>query len=135
MAPIDIVAVFNDAGHDLHESICRIVSQVYTYMILTRVEFSFLSCWHYTWLIRRPFKGDCSTLEFSTPFLASLECEGQNVSTMAALSWIQSVAFERTHLDGLRHLCWPTSTQQKLQIDDPGEADEEEGTGEGRSKR
>ena len=48
---------------------------------------------------------------------------------MAALSWIQSIAFEQTHLNGNRHTCVPDSEQwQELQ--DEEEEEEKEGGGQ-----
>ena len=130
MEPVDIVLVFSNCDHKLHSSIRLIISQIFTYMALTRVEFAFLSCWHFTWLIRRPFGGGCNTLQISRPFLASIKCEGDNVSTMAALSWIQSIAFERTHLDGNRHSCVPDSGPWEEQHDEEEEVEEEEAQNE-----
>lgn len=129
--PIDIVYVHCNRNHELHHSVRLIISQLFTYMALTRVEFAFLSCWHFTWLVRRPFGSGCNTLQISVPFLASLKCEGDNISTMAALSWIQSIAFEQTHLNGNRHTCVPDSEQwQELQDEEEEEEEEKEGGGQ-----
>ena len=104
--PMDLLYHFNEHTGQFHASIVEIMSQVFSYMVLTGVEFAFLTCWFYTWLLRRPMN-KCNILQVSRPFLDSDMCMNGSVSTTAALAWLECYAIQRTHQQGHRHVCIP----------------------------
>jgi hypothetical protein len=83
-------------------SVCLMLNQLYTYMVLTGVEFGFLSCFYFTWIAWRPLSSpDC--LHLSGPFKHDTSAASGGVTTMAALSWIQDLAMQRTIGQAIRH--------------------------------
>lgn len=134
--PVDLVAEFakSDEG-GLPASVRNIIYQIFTYMAVTGVEFAWLSCWYSTWLVRRPMER-CDSLQISSPFQHSDEGHGEDISTMAALSWFQAMALDRTLRQGIRHACLPTDTAPGAEagsgglscnsIDNPGDDKDDE---------
>lgn len=104
--PLDLVDLFKDKNSHFHASIDEVMFQVYSYMVLTGVEFGFLSCWFFTWLLRRPMD-KCNILQVSRPFSADDQCMNGAISATAALAWLEHHAIQRTHTEGYRHACIP----------------------------
>lgn len=103
--PIDLIGIYSErAEGPVYKSVGLILSQIFTYMALTGVEFGFISCYSFTWLVRRPIDS-CTILEISRAFWHSDKCTSNTLSTMAALSWLQAMALKRTLGEGKRHAC------------------------------
>ena len=96
--PLDLHQLFR-AGHI---SVRWMLNQLYTYMVSTGVEFGFLSCFYFTWIAWRPLSSpDC--LQLSGPFKHDTSAASGGITTIAALSWIQDLAMERTIGQAIRH--------------------------------
>lgn len=104
-----------------------ILGQVFTYMVVTGVLFSFITCYHSTLLCWRPLN-ECDSLYVSAPIDMSATMEGPSVTAMAALSWLQTQALEQTLQHGLRHRCLNieehlnrmVEVEEENDVDDPG---------------
>ena len=113
--PPDLIPIFtqpeseaSDEGR-MRQSVHRILDQLFTYMVLTGVEFGWLSSFYYTWLAWRPLDNpDC--LRLSRPFLHCTSGVDRGVPAMAALSWLQDEGMTRTHYKGFRHAPPHTAT-------------------------
>ena len=126
--PLDLHKLFMEG----HKSVRRMLNQLYTYMVLTGVEFGFLSCFYFTWIAWRPLSSpDC--LHLSGPFRHDTSAASGGVTTMAALSWIQDLAMERTIGQAIRHAPYvrPAATggirsPETSDVEDDGADDDDE---------
>lgn len=108
-------------------SVCRMLDQLFTYMVLTRVEFGWLSCFYFTWLAWRPLS-DPDCLHLSKPFRHDTSAVSGGVTTMAALSWMQDLAMERTIRQGIRHSPYATPKESDdMGADETNNEDEDAG--------
>lgn len=100
---VDLCSAAGD-GDELAESARHIINQLFTYMVVTGVQFGWLSCYCATWLAWRPLDQP-DHLFLSKPFLHSVDATsapGGAVTKLAALSWLQDVAMS-AWLRGHRH--------------------------------
>lgn len=123
--PLDLIDLFQKeppaAGQNkdprLQRSMRRIMRQLFTYMVVTGVEFGWLRCYFFTWLAWRPLEGSQSHLYLSRPFGhrdVHQPWVRSGVTAMAALSWLQDQAMSRTYGLGLRHPTGPLPVPAEL---------------------
>ena len=95
-SPIDLCKAFEGRmDWRSSQSIRRILSQQFTYMVLTRTEFGMLGCYKCLWLLWRPIDAP-RQLRISRAFLLS-DSGPDKVTIMAAISWMQSLAIKRKY--------------------------------------
>lgn len=103
--PLDLLRHWNmtadgaESAEDrsLRDSARNIISQIYTYMVLTQVQLAWVSCYKATWLVWRPISEDPSgeqqQLQLSAPFLHTASAPS-DIPTMAALTWLSCKSVE-----------------------------------------
>lgn len=108
-------------------SIQEIVSRLYTHMALSGVQYGFLTCWFFTWLIHRPLN-NCDVLQVSKPISSMDECSESDgkISTTTALAWLEDHAIKQTHQEGRRHGCIHNYAADYLSFVENVEAEVEE---------
>jgi hypothetical protein len=117
--PVDLVGLFNDSGNPGHNSVRFMLQQLYVYMVITRVQFGFLSCYCCTWLAWRSLEAP-NCLQLSGPYLQS--SSSPDVTSTGALSWMQDQALRAT-----KHSCWagnpPVVTSKDPEDENPATDD------------
>ena len=95
--PVDLVTEYSKEPPDvLSRSVHAMLDQPWTHMVVTGVEFSWLSCYYYTWIAWRSHD-DPTRLRLSQPFRHDTDGNG-GITVLAALAWLQDQALSRLDL-------------------------------------
>ena len=124
--PVDLVTEYSKQPPDaLSRSVRAMLDQLWTYMVVTGVEFSWLSCYYYTWIAWRSHD-DPTQLRLSQPFRHDTDGDSGGITVMAALAWLQDQTLSRL---GLRHHGMETIMETSLvKRDDGSHSDDEDPT-------
>ena len=144
--PLGLINLYAKVPADsLSTSVRIMLDQLWTYMVLTGVEFGWISCYYFTWLAWRP-SDHPERMCLSRPYHHDVDGD-DGVTVMGALSWLQEQIVAR--LD--RRHCIPNilppstsyhhedSADEDGSPDDGGRSPDEQDPpypqGEGRTKR
>ena len=122
--PVDLVMEYSKQPPDaLSRSVRAMLDQLWTYMVVTGVEFSWLSCYYFTWIAWRSHD-DPTQLRLSQPFRHDTDGDSGGVTVMAALAWLQDQTLSRL---GLRHHSMETIMETSLvkRVDGSDSVDED----------
>ena len=98
--PVELVMEYSKQLPDgLSQSVRAMLDQLWTYMVVTGVEFSWFSCYYYTWIAWRS-PDDPTQLRLSQPFRHDTD-GNSGITVLAALAWLQDQTLSR--LDQRHH--------------------------------
>ena len=105
--PVELVVEYSKQLPDaLSQSVRAMLDQLWTYMVVTGVEFSWLSCYYFTWIAWRS-PDDPTQLRLSQPFRHDTD-GSSGITVLAALAWLQDQTLYR--LDQRHHSMETTIT-------------------------
>ena len=148
--PLGLIDLYAKVPADsLSTSVRIMLDQLWTYMVLTGVEFGWLSCYYFTWLAWRP-SDHPERMCLSRPYHHDVDGD-DGVTVMGALSWLQEqvvARLDRRHCTAPYILPPPTNYHRDDSTDkdgyvsppddgghSPGDKDYPHPEGEGRLKR
>ena len=124
--PVELVIEYSKQPDALSQSVRAMLDQLWTYMVVTGVEFSWFSCYYFTWIAwRSPDKP--TQLRLSKPFRHDTDGKS-GITVMAALAWLQDQTLSR--LDQRHHSMETTiiSLVKRDDVSDPhGEDRQDDG--------
>ena len=119
---VDLMREYSKEPPDaLSRSVRAMLDQLWTYMVVTGVEFSWFSCYYFTWIAWRSHD-DPTQLRLSQPFRHDTD-GNSGITVLAALAWLQDQALSR--LD-LRHHSMETTVASLVKRDDSSDSDDED---------
>ena len=148
--PLGLINLYAKVPADsLSTSVRIMLDQLWTYMVLTGVEFGWISCYYFTWLAWRP-SDHPERMCLSRPYHHDVDGD-DGVTVMGALSWLQEqvvARLDRRHCTAPYILPPPTNYHRDDSTDkdgyvsppddgghSPGDKDYPHPEGEGRLKR